>query len=485
MDIIARKSQKNEIMRKFLLRRLTDVVAFFILLVLIGGFAKLLHIHPSVPTGASHYIVQAKVWLQGHLDLGQHLHDSINVDGKYYLIFPPLPSLLMLPFVVILGDKFSDVWFTWIFAACNIILLFRTLEVMRVRSITNRTMLENVIISITFGFGTIALWLCLGGNVWFTGQTISVTGIMVTLYGALSRRWFLASLGVGVVMLTRTSEALIALVPLVVYLRDLGIGRRIQQKWQLLPQRWPSLRELIVALIPAAVALVILLVRNQLIFKNILSSGYDIQNQQIYPDIKNGVLSWHYLWPNFVVDFLRWPSFTFTSATDIHPQVDLIVGGIGTSMFFSTPLAALFLFAPQGKTPQNWLRITFWITLAIMLVSVLLYCWAGAYQVGARYLFGIYPLLFLLLAQREARIDVRWIGLAGAGIFINLLLARVFWYRNPTKLFIIASASAVLVACVVALILLYVERRRQQRTAKESNPSSVATEPVGELTPVN
>jgi len=458
-------------MQQFLRRRLNDGVFFIVLMVILGGFALLLHINPTHSStmnavdGRINLILQAQAWLHGRLDIGVPVHDSIILNGKVYIIYAPLPALLMVPFVAVLGDKFSDIWFTWAFAALNIILLFRTLEVMRVRSITRRTPLENGIMALTFGFGTIALWLCLGGEVWFTIQTISIFGIMLTLHSTLGRRWPLATLGVGIVMLTRTSEALIGLVPLIVYLHDLGVGRRIGHQWHLLPQRWPSLRELAIILTPFAVAALILLVHNKLYFANPLSTGYDIQNQQDYPGIRYGILSWHYIWPNVVVDFLRWPSFSFTGINDVHPQPDLFIDGMGTSMFFSTPLLAIFLFAPQGKTPQPWLRSTFWITVAIILLSVLAFCAAGWSQVGARYVLPLYPLLFLLLAQRAAPLDMRWISLAGLSIFINLLLAHTFWYKEPGKVFVAGSAGVVLLACLLALILLHRQRQQQEEIA--------------------
>ncbi|GAC1343700.1 MAG: hypothetical protein NVSMB27_03830 [Ktedonobacteraceae bacterium] len=462
-------------MKKFLRRRLHDGIFFAILMVLLGGFAILLHIDAIHPSIAVQFIMQAQAWLHGHLDIGLHTNDTIIVNGKVYIIFPPLPALLMVPFVAMLGDRFSDVWFTWAFAALNIMLLFRTLEVMRVRRITTRTPLENLLLAMTFGFGTIALWLCLGGRVWFTSQTISIFGILFTLHSTLSRRWPLATLGVGMVMLTRTSEALIGIVPLIVYLHDAGVGRRIQQQWHFLPQRWPSMREVVVTLAPFVVALLIFLVHNKLYFGNPLSTGYDIQNQQNYPNIKYGVISWHYIWPNFVVDFLRWPGFNFTGPFDVNPQSDLFVGGIGTSMFFSTPLLAIFLFAPQGKTPQVWLRYTLWVAVAMMLLAVLTFCAAGWSQVGARYLFPLYPLLFLLLAQRAAPLDTRWISLAGISIFINLLLARTFWERNLSATFVAGSVGITLLFCAIAVIML--RRQRQQR--EEAAPPVPVIIPVG------
>src|SRR5450432_3674576 len=108
-------------MQKFMWRRLTDGIFFVILMVLLGALAMHLHIdvmHP-VNIDGNNLILQAQAWLHGHLDIGIYIHDSIHVGGKFYIIYPPLPALLMVPFVALLGDKFSDVWFTWVFAALN------------------------------------------------------------------------------------------------------------------------------------------------------------------------------------------------------------------------------------------------------------------------------------------------------------------------------------------------------------------------------
>jgi hypothetical protein len=467
--------------QKFVHRRLKDGVFFVVFMALFCGCALMFHINPlhssspNLADGRAAFILQAQAWLHGHLNISIKMHDAIVLNGKVYIVFPPLPALLMAPFIALLGDKFSDIWFTWIFAALNIILLFRTLETLRVRRITSRTPLENLIIALTFGFGTIALWLSLGGAVWFTAQIISTFGIMITLHSTFSKRWSLATLGVGIVLLTRTSEVLIGIVPLVAYLRDLGMGRRVQQQWHFLPRYRPSLRELTLALVPFAVALLILVVRNKLYFNGFLSTGYDIQQRQDYPAVQYGLISWHYIWPNFVVDLLNLPSFSFANLFDTKPHLDLLSHGMGTSIFFSTPLLAIFLFAPQGKTASPWLRYTLWITAALLLLPVLLYSYEGWVQVGARYLLPLYPLLFLLLALRAAPLDTRWIGLAGLSVFINLLLAHAFWAGEPGRLFAIGAAGVVLLACAGAIIAL----RRQRQYPEKLAPATIPTEPAG------
>jgi len=254
---------------------------------------------------------------------------------------------------------------------------------------------------------------------------------------------------------------LVAVVPAVVYLHDLGVARLVEGRRVFRPERWPTPREAMAAVLPIGVCGVVLLVHNQLYFGNPLSTGYGIHSATDTVSWEYGLESWHYIWPNFVIDFLRFPNFDFTGLNDAHPQVDLSAGGIGTSIFFSTPLMLVFLTASQGKASCRWMRLTLWAATAALFAPVIIFQAAGAVQVGARYLFPLYPPLFLLLAMRAGRIGPRWLTLAGLGIFSNLLLARTFWFQAPSSEFVAGSAVVVVVVCVVAGFLLARESRRE------------------------
>lgn len=51
------------------------------------------------------YTLQAQAWLDGRTDLGQDISylELAIYNGKYYVSFPPFPSAVMLPFVLIFG----------------------------------------------------------------------------------------------------------------------------------------------------------------------------------------------------------------------------------------------------------------------------------------------------------------------------------------------------------------------------------------------
>ncbi len=424
-----------------------DMTLFAGMLIFYALLAAMFHLTVLKASHEPHFIAQAQALLQGRLDVtGLVGYDYVSVQGKSYLVYPPLPALLMFPFVAVLGSHFSDVWFTWLAGAANVVLTYRLLEAMRLRDWTQRTKRENAIIAAVFGVGTIALWLALGGEVWFTAQTLAITGLLVMLYGTVMQRWWLASLGVGAALLTRSPDVLAGLFVLVAFARAYGVGvpngnttGNFWQRFHWSPERLPSIVALAGLVVPFMIALGVFLARNQLFFGSLLNTGYSLQIQQHYPQIKYGLLSWHYIWPNFVADFLNLPTFHFSSPYDTIPRLDLYLNGNGSSIFFTTPLFLLF-FLPSGRVAQPWVRVTLWVIVAILVMFTLMWNLTGWVQVGARYLFDVYPFLIMLLAMRAEGITRRWLVLAVFGVVVNIALASTFWCSNNRCLGYVTSS---------------------------------------------
>ena len=55
--------------------------------------------------GPNLYGVQAQAWLDGHLDVAGPLEDLSLREGRWYVPFPPLPSLIVLPAVALVGHQ--------------------------------------------------------------------------------------------------------------------------------------------------------------------------------------------------------------------------------------------------------------------------------------------------------------------------------------------------------------------------------------------
>jgi hypothetical protein len=398
---------------------------------------------PPALSYAPHFVVQAQSWLNGHLDLPAsfHRHDVIVINGLHYLVYPPMPALLMLPFVAVLGSSFSDIGFTWAVGAINVVLVFHLLNVLRNKGWSPRTTRENIVLAALFGVGTIALWLAMDGAVWFTSQTVAITFTLTMLMSALTHKWWFASLSVGALLLTRSTDIVGGVLVAVLFLRECGqplTEGEGEGLWQVLhwqPTHIPRFSQIVAVVLPFLLCVAIYLTRNALLFQSPLSTGYDIQIKQVYPSIHYGLFSWHYVWPNFVANFLNLPAFNFTTPFDPSPAIDIVRGGNGTSLFFTTPLFLLFLLPTATSVPYRWLRATLWTCAGLIIVLALFFNATGWYQVGARYLFDAYPYLWLLLAMRAERIGWRWVLLATAGVLINIALSQAFWCEGIAHCF--------------------------------------------------
>src|SRR5262245_47064593 len=60
-------------------------------------------------TPFNHFALLADAWLHGHLDLGAappayaQNNDFAQFNGKWFIVFPPFPALLLLPLVKLAG----------------------------------------------------------------------------------------------------------------------------------------------------------------------------------------------------------------------------------------------------------------------------------------------------------------------------------------------------------------------------------------------
>src|SRR5215813_12953295 len=69
------------------------------------GFQAILHVDRLGVSVAPDFLYQAQSFLQGRwdIDLPPTTTDVVVVGGKSYIVYPPLPALLLLPFVAVFG----------------------------------------------------------------------------------------------------------------------------------------------------------------------------------------------------------------------------------------------------------------------------------------------------------------------------------------------------------------------------------------------
>ena len=396
-------------------------------------------ISPLGVSNAHHFLNQAQSFLQGRWDLdhvSSETTDVVMLHGKYYIVYPPFPAIALLPFVAIWGLHTSDVLFTAVISACNFPLLYLLFEQARAAGLTRRPRIENVIFSLFFFYGTLNLWLSLGGRMWFTAHILCLTCTLLSLLLALRRHYGWSA---GLLACAFFCRATVLLgFPLLFYLawQDVNREQLLQQFARSLLRRrpdWTAIpwRRLLPPLAITAVMVVLYMARNIAIFGSPFETGYAILIQQRYPVVTQGPFNAAYIPANIIANFFSFPQVTFSGPFDRHPVIDVMNGGYCVSIFVTTPL---FLLLFWRNRQRNLLRGILWLTVGLVVVMVLLFHAAGWYQFGARYLFDGYPYAFLLLVLSEVRVDWRFALLGLFGVIINMLGALEFWTSHILRL---------------------------------------------------
>lgn len=406
-------------------------VLFMVALLSLWAFEIKFHIGPFSVSDSTQFLHQAQSFLHGRwdIDLPASVTDVVVINGKHYIIYPPFPAVVFMPFVALFGLNTSDVLITAIFSAANLSLLYLLFEQVRANGLTRRVWIENLCIALLLYYGSISLWLSLGGRVWFTAHIICFTCTLLSLLLAFRRHFGWSALLLGCAFFSRGT--VLMGFPLLFYLawQNAGSERSLESfldtvrsrtpDWSRIPWR----RLLAPALVTAGIA-VLYMVHNWVLFGAPLETGYNIIIPQHYPQITQGVFNIRYVPANFIANFFSFPRIIFSGPYDRHPAIDMLNGGVAVSVFFTTPL---FLFLFWRNRRFSLLRAILWLTLGLIVAQMLLFHAAGWYQFGTRYLFDGYAYAFLLLALTDTRVDWRFALLGTVGIIINILGAFQFW----------------------------------------------------------
>lgn len=302
--------------------------------------------------------------------------DWTYFDGRWMVSFPPLPALLMIPFVALVGKGFNDVMFTLVFGALNVALVYDLSPRIGQRLARGFAMDRKTRIAVTllFGFGTVHWWVACVGQVWFTAQIVALTFLLLALDESLGRgRPLLVGAWLALAALGRPPM----LLALPFFL------------WLLAPKHPP--RRLLTGLIPMVLAGGFMAWYDFARFGNPIELGYRymrIERLLEGPMLEHGEFSLAFLAKNLYYAFValpqwsgRWPFLVFSEW--------------GLSMFVSTP-ALVYLFAAPWR--EALARAN---AVAALLVASpsLLYYNTGYMQAGYRFILDFIPFLFALVVM--------------------------------------------------------------------------------------
>jgi 4-amino-4-deoxy-L-arabinose transferase-like glycosyltransferase len=353
------------------------------------------------------YTLFAQSLLNGDLTLPKmdNYGDMAYFNGHYYLPYPPLPSLILAPFVALLGSQqVNTVAIATLLACVSLYTLYKIFLKLPLKTSYYSWLL------IGFFFGT-GYWLALFNS----HHSYSFAHITSCLFQLLlinellgKKRWLLIGTLVGCSFLTRQFT-------IIYILFALGYMFYLHKS----ESRKTVARDVCLLLLPTAFCISIYLVYNYLRFGNFLNTGY---NYILYMGIlkdrvdEYGVFSARYFLFNFYCFFLKGFNIEFKGSTYLNiKDMDLW----GTSLLAASP----FLIASAKAQWSKILKVSAWLTIIFILTGQLFYHNNGWQQVNtSRFSLDFLPLLVVLTALGVNHVP-KWLfkGMIIYAVLLNLI----------------------------------------------------------------
>ncbi len=366
-----------------------------------------------------HFIYLADGWLHGHLylhSLPPSTDDYTFYQGHWYVAFPPLPAVLLLPFVAILHLAHQNLLSLFFSVGLEIVNIGLLIEVLmrfaRLRK-TSLTFPTVAWLVIFFAFGTETFFVSMQGSVWFQAHVVAITFLLLYIGETLGkRRPWLAGLFLGLASLARSTT-------LFTFPFFLVMTVVLERKRPL-----AMLRQVIVFGLTLGLILAVMLLYNQVRFGSFFDFGYAAMNVNsgVRADLAAyGQFNVHflgtnlfYMWVQLPILVRKFPFVTFTP--------------YGTGIFWTTP-ALLCAFLAFRQREQRWLAFALLAGCLLPLVWLLLYFNTGWVQFGNRFSLDYLPLA-LLLAVLGMRARPGWPEklLIGLSLLLNIWGYIVFIY---------------------------------------------------------
>lgn len=384
-----------------------------------GFFAYLLYAlaygSPIRVTRFAYFNYLADAFLHGQLFLRlppPHTHDLVFYHNQYGLYWPPMPAIILMPFVALFGVNFSDVLFNIVVAAINVALVALLLRVANEKGLVTLDRDRRALLVVFFALGTVHTTLASDGLVWHTSQLVSFSFMCLAYILTLSKEGKLAVAGVGTLialsMLTRNHLLFIGIWP----------------AWFILSRVWGQWRKvagyIAIGLLPVLILGCLYLAYNYARFGNILETGYSYHNMaaDFRADYQQyGSFSLHYLPINFYYQYVYYP-------LPFSPETSM-----GGSLFLLSPVWLLAVWT-IFKEIRNLNVLMLLATIMVVNIPILLLFGTGWVQFGPRYTLDFTAPL-LMLTARSARDIPRPALIALIAVSILHYLLGVFYIASP------------------------------------------------------
>ncbi|MBR3018592.1 MAG: hypothetical protein IKH57_16185 [Clostridia bacterium] len=343
---------------------------------------------PYGPTVYNTYTRQALAWRQGLLHLPEdvpHLELAI-FEGKYYVSFPALPSVVLLPLTYLFGINTPDALLVKLYALGACLLMYRALK----RAGYQRWAAAGL--SFLVCFSSSLLPMTLDGAVWYHAQVLA---FFLTMAAVCLLTMDMPTLSLLCYALSVACRPFNALYGLPLFFTWFSLYRRNGISWK------NAVKPLIPGIcLGLAVAFGIGLY-NYVRFGNPLEFGHNYLPEFSF---QGGIQFSIRHVANHLKTFLwGWPVYWEDGVLKVRQ--------FGYSMLLACPTLTLML--AQGiidlvKHQTRWEKAVVFLTCVLHAFFLLFHRTMGGFQLGARYAVDLIPYTFLFLLLTPEKKRVHW-----------------------------------------------------------------------------
>ncbi len=350
------------------------------------------------------YTRQAEAWTQGKAYLNEDLSylEIAAYNGKYYVSFPPVPSIVMLPLYLIYGIETPNTYIVTIYAVLAYITSYLFLK-------RKTSDLHAVFLAFFFVFGSSALVISMSGDVWFQAQLLAFLFTMLAVYCTTSEKradWNYALMFLALAVGCRPLN-IIYFIPIYsmifIKLRERGMLLNDNKSFRT-PKEYIKLI-LKYIWVPAVIGGA-MMVYNYVRFDSPFVFGH-----KYLPNFTNGYGQFgvEYFINNLMCTF-RMPFYEGFSL--VFPRWD------GFAFWMCCPffIYVIIEFVMRKKKAVDWIVIACFF---VQFLTILFHRGMGGYQFGSRYMIDLMPYAVLILYNGEIKKRTYVYVLAAFGVMIN------------------------------------------------------------------
>ncbi len=343
-----------------------------------------------------------------------------NEHQRWYISFPPLPAIIIMPAAALWGTATRDALFWGLIAGLSPMFLYVYLRALRDHKRSERTETDDLLLTTLYAFGTVYFFVSVQGTVWFAANVVTSVLMPLLLLASLDgKRPLTSGLVLAAMFLTRPHTVLLGVIPLVEVLaahRSAGAPElpSLDESPLTRLSRWlrgtdwrPVLKGLAAMAVPVLVAGCIAMAMNEARFGRPTEFGHRFLMINWRGRIERwGLFSYHYLGKNLAVFFGSLPWLT---AREPH----VIISRHGLALWFTTPALLLALWPKRALDAR--MRAMYAAVAAVALLD-LMYQNSGWVQFGYRFATDYLVVLIALIALGGRK-------LRGPGFVIALIFA--------------------------------------------------------------